>query len=53
MNDEIVALLEALPRPRGTRPEATVVSVDLDRDTVVWSDGTVTDLFAHRHTYVA
>lgn len=47
----IVDLLEQLPLPRGVTPGATVIHVDLERDEVLWSDGRITDLFAHRFVY--
>ena len=49
---EIVDLLEKLPRPRGVSPAAEVIAVNLEADEVTWSDGRVTDLYAHRYHYV-
>lgn len=45
---EVAAALEALPRPTRVAPDAFVIDIDLDRDKVLWSDGKVRSLFAHR-----
>lgn len=38
---KVIAILNAMPRPRGVPAGARVLSIDLDRDTASWSSGHV------------